>query len=214
VAYHASVLGEGYPTQWPQGWIAPITLTPVKLDPNDAPYQITGAGIRRLRRQLLAAFDDGTSNGTVAAAGEEGDGELSGAQEVEAERLVLARRSLLERREKAGHTLVQWKIDVDFAEVRGVPALPCRVRACVHIRAYVYVRACVHIRACARARARPIDTEPNTRRSWCKEGSLPTCFLFPFSSRSLSLPVLPPPRYARRRRALCSIVCLHFLREV
>ena len=37
-------------------------------------------------------------------------------EEAEAERLVHAQRSLLERRDKAGHVLTQWKIDVDFAE--------------------------------------------------------------------------------------------------
>jgi len=115
VAYHASVLGEGHPAEWPQGWSNPITLTPTRLDPNDAPYKInpTGAGIRKLRRQLLAAFDNGTNALALAA---DNDGELSAAEEAEAERLVSARRTLLERRDKAGHTLVQWTIDVDFAE--------------------------------------------------------------------------------------------------
>jgi hypothetical protein len=42
-AYHGSVGGEGHPAEWPQGWVNPITLTPIKLDPNDAPYKITGA---------------------------------------------------------------------------------------------------------------------------------------------------------------------------
>lgn len=114
VAYHAGVYGEGYPAEWPQGWVNPITLTPVKLDPNDAPYKITGAGIKRLRRQLLASFDNGTN--ALALAAEKEDRELTDAEEAEAQRLVHARRSLLERREKAGHTLVQWKIDVDFVE--------------------------------------------------------------------------------------------------
>lgn len=114
VAYHASALGEGHPAAWPQGYVDPITLTPVKLDPNDAPYKITGAGIKRLRRQLLSSFDNGTN--ALAAAADKEERELSEAEEAEAQRLVHARRSLLERREKAGHMLVQWKIDVDFAE--------------------------------------------------------------------------------------------------
>ena len=114
VAYSASVLGEGYPAEWPQGWTNAVTLTPTRLDPNDAPYKITGAGIKRSRRQLLASFDNGTN--ALAAASEKEDRELSEAEEAEAERLVHARRALLERREKAGHVLVQWKIDVDFAE--------------------------------------------------------------------------------------------------
>jgi len=62
----------------------------------------------------LAAFDNGTN--ALAAAAEKEDQELSAVEEAEAERLVHARRSLLERRDKAGHILTQWKIDVDFAE--------------------------------------------------------------------------------------------------
>jgi len=113
VGYDGGALGVGYPEEWPTDsegpWTDPISFSVLKLDHEDAPYRIKGGGAERHRRALLQHFSN-SSDGAPAIAGD------AAAEEAEAERIIAARRQLLERREKPGHMLTQWKVTVSFAQ--------------------------------------------------------------------------------------------------